>query len=327
MPKKTKPIDIKKFKSFVAFLKTHPVQQINFFLVLLLLLLIPQPQALTNWQLFPKNPVIRNLQVDLPPISAYPVNITGKKPPLLTALSVMVIDVPSKAIMLSQQPDLQLLPASTTKIMTALVVLDHYKLSDVLEVKDDFYPGQTMKLTKGELMTVENLLNGLLIQSGNDAALVLAQNYPGGEVNFINAMNQKAKTLNLNKTHFVNPTGVDELTHLTTTHDLAILAVEAMKNPLFKKTVGIKSLTVTDVTGQKKHLLTNINQLVGRLPGITGVKTGWTEQAGECLVAQMEKNNQEVISVVLGSQDRFEETEKLMDWVFTNFEWQNFEYR
>ena len=279
---------------------------------------------------YKKNPT-RSLNFELPSPSLYPVNYTGQKPPLLTAKSVVVMDKNSSVVIYSKNENLWILPASTVKIMTALVALDYYQPEDILTVGEVSDFGQTMKLIKGERITVKDLLYGLLIASANDGALVLAQNYPGGQKAFVTAMNRKAAALNLGNTYFANPTGLDSDGEgnllpdfsYTTALDLARLAAEAFKNPLFSQIIQTEKIIVTDVSGKIIHPLFNINQLLGKVDGLKGGKTGWTEEAGECLVAYTEKENQGIITVVLGSQDRFGETKKLIEWVFINYRWIN----
>jgi len=190
--------------------------------------------------------------------------------------------------------------------------------------------GQDIGLVEGERIIFKNLLYGLLVSSGNDVALVMARNYPGGEISFVKAMNQKAESLNLTHTYFANPTGLDSdpegnlLTDFSYTSalDLARLAAEALKNQLLLEIVSTASMTINDVEGKISHQLNNINELLNYLPGMKGVKTGWTEEAGECLVGYTEREGHGVITVVLGSQDRFGETVKLTNWIFDNFRWQ-----
>jgi D-alanyl-D-alanine carboxypeptidase (penicillin-binding protein 5/6) len=271
----------------------------------------------------------RQLEFELPPPTLYPINFTGQEHPSLTAHGIVVMDKNSSVVMYSKNKNLWVLPASTVKIMTALVTLDYYHPEDILTVGEVNDFGQRMKLVVGERITVKNLLYGLLVASANDAALVLAQNYPGGQNAFVTAMNRKAASLNLGNTYFANPTGLDsdEEGNLlpdfsyTTALDLARLTAEAFKNPLFSQIIQTEKITVSDVSGKISHQLFNINQLLGKVEGLKGGKTGWTEEAGECFVAYTERNGQGIITVVLGSQDRFGETKKLIDWVFTNYRW------
>lgn len=272
---------------------------------------------------------VRDLDFSLPPSANYPVNMEKSPLPSLTARALVVVDIASSAVLTSRNDTLRVLPASTVKLMTSLVAFDHYSLNDILTVGSIEKNGQGIDLITGEKITVRNLLYGLLVASGNDAALVLAQNYPGGEKGFVMAMNQKAEKLNLQSTYFANPTGLDSdqndnlLTDFsyTTALDLAHLATYALKNQELKQIVSTVETTVTDITGKKIHQLYNINELLNKLPGMKGLKTGWTEEAGECLVGYTERDNHGIITVILGSQDRFGETEKLTNWVFTNFNW------
>ena len=266
---------------------------------------------------------MRKVEIETP-VHPYPVNKTQELPPVISARSVVVMDVDSSVVLYQKNPDLPLLPASTTKIMTGIVALENYPLDQILIVGNLEKNGQVIDLLEGEQMTVENLLYGLLVASGNDAATVLAQNFESGQRAFIEAMNQKARELNLTNTHFENPTGIDHPNHYSTALDLARLSVYALKNPIFTEIVATPKIVIWDLNHQISHYLFNINQLVGKDLGVKGVKTGWTEEAGECLVAYVEKERRKLITVILGSQDRFGETKRLVDWVFENFEWKEF---
>jgi len=275
---------------------------------------------------FPPNFLLESKvsKLNLPTPPAYPKNSSGIEPPVLTARSVVIIDVDSGVELLQKDSKISTAPASTTKIMTALISLENYKLDHVLEVNGlKEIEGQKMKLVPNEKISVESLLYGLLVGSANDAALVLAENFPNGEEGFIWAMNQKAKELNLTGTHFTNPVGYDEEGHYSTASDLAKLAIFAMKNPEFSKIVGTEKMTIFDIEGKISHQLTNVNALVGKLDGVKGVKTGWTQQAGECLITFIERDRKRIVIAILGSQDRFVETQNLVNWVFTNFTWES----
>jgi len=242
----------------------------------------------------------------------------------------VVVDRDSAALLTGRNENLRVLPASTVKVMTALVSLEYYHLDDVLVIGKMEKNGQEIGLIEGERITFRSLLYGLLVSSGNDVALVLARNYPGGVFNFVKAMNQKAEDLNLTHTYFANPTGLDSgpegniLTDFsyTTALDLARLSAVALKNQFLVEIFSTPSIIITDVEGKINHQLNNINELLNQLPGMKGIKTGWTEEAGECLIGYTERENQGIITVVLGSQDRFGETSKLTNWVFDNFRWQ-----
>lgn len=242
-------------------------------------------------------------------------------PPILSAKAVYAVDLKTGKILFSKNSREPLLPASTTKITTSLVVLSHYNLDDVLTVRDTSVGGHTMGLKSGEKITVRNLLYGLLVFSGNDAAEVLAANYPGGRENFVGAMNSLAKNIGLENTNFKNPVGFDEYLHFSTAEDLVKAATYAIKNPVFSEIVSTHEIKVTSVDGKIIHNLTNINELLGKVPGVIGVKTGWTVNAGEALVTLVERDGNKIMLAVLASDDRFGETEKLIDWIYSNYEW------
>lgn len=241
--------------------------------------------------------------------------------PVISAEGVLAIDLPSGISLYEKNPDASLLPASTTKIVTALVALDAYPLDQVIRVGNVRIEGQKMGLTFGEEMRVEDLLYGLLVFSANDAAEALAEGYPGGREAFVNAMNQKTADLSLENTSFYNPSGLDGNGHVTTARDLIRVSEVAMRNPEFAKIVGTREIIVSDISGKTLHHLTNINELLGKVPGVMGVKTGWTENARENLVTYIERDNHKVMIAVLGSQDRFGETKELIDWIFGNYRW------
>lgn len=252
----------------------------------------------------------------------YPVNTTGVYPgPEVSAQGVVVYDVNSGVIMYGRNTEAPLFPASTTKIMTAVVALEHYGLDDVVTVQTVANSGQVMGLVPGEQITVENLLYGALIHSGNDAAWALAEHYPGGVEKFVEVMNEKAAELHLSHTHFTNPVGYDDPAHTMSPEDLTRLAAYALNNHTIAKIVAIPQITISDTLHTRFHALTNVNALLGKIPGVAGIKTGWTEEAGENLVTLVERNGHRVITVVLKSQDRFGDTETLINWVFANYRW------
>jgi len=258
-----------------------------------------------------------------PTPALYPINKYGVYPGIdISATSVVVQDLVSGVYLFRRVSTMQLPPASTTKILTALVVLDKMGLDDVVTVGEIKNNGQTMGLVTGERITVENLLYGLLILSGNDAGYALAHAYPGGLDAFIVAMNAKAKELHLSMSHFVNPVGYDDPSQYMTAEDLARLADVALRNKVIAKMVAIPQITISDITHTYFHKLSNVNQLLGKIPGVAGIKTGWTEEAGENLVTLVERGGRRIIIVVLHSQDRFGDSIRLINWVFNNYEWQ-----
>jgi len=269
-----------------------------------------------------KNSIIPTPTIPIPSPAPYPVNTTNIFPgEEITAAGVVVVDVDSHVYLYKRNEDMLLSPASTTKLLTALVALDIYKLEDVITIGTLSSNGQSMGLVSGEKITVENLLYGALIQSGNDAAEALAQQSPQGVEKFIDRMNEKAKILHMDQSHFTNPMGFDGTEHKVTPKDLSLLALTAIQNKVIAKMVAIPQITVSDVNHIYFHKLSNVNQLLGKIPGVGGIKTGWTEAAGENLITYVERNDRKIILVVLHSKDRFGDTTKLIDWVFENYRW------
>lgn len=306
--------------NFVSAITRLPqLKQSLLFSLLLLSFLYPGQNKLQTTIIHP-GPVIP-VRGSVLSAADYPLS-DSTPPPAITAHSIIIQDISSKSLLYSRDPDTPLLPASTTKLMTALIALDTYQLGDTLTVKqEDHAVGHTMHLVQGETITVESLLYGLLVESGNDAALTLATNHPDGYDGFVNAMNAKAQELHLTNTTYRNPSGVENYNHLTTTRDLAILAAHISQIPLLSDITSTQSITVTDTSGTISHHLENTNKLLGSLDGVIGMKTGWTERAGECLVTYVEREGRGVITVVLGSQDRFGDTAKLIDWVYNHHTW------
>jgi serine-type D-Ala-D-Ala carboxypeptidase (penicillin-binding protein 5/6) len=241
--------------------------------------------------------------------------------PRLSSYAVLAVDVDSETVLYQKNPDTKLLPASTTKIVTALVAMDYYSLDEVLMVPNIYVEGQKMRLVPGEEISVRNLIYGILVYSANDAAETLAANYPGGKESFVTAMNLKIQDSGLKETFFENPTGFDGNSQFTTAGDLVKIAKIAISDPFFKEVVATKEITVGSRDGRYVHRLTNINKLVGEVEGVMGIKTGWTENARENLVTYVERDDRKLITVVLSSQDRFGDTKALIDWIFANFSW------
>jgi len=266
-----------------------------------------------------KLPVIAREEKIFAPL---PVLAEGVNFPVISSQGALATDLDSGINLYEKNSDAPLLPASTTKIVTALVSLDAYPLDQVLKVGKFRVDGQKMGLRMGEEMRVEDLLYGLLVYSANDAAEVLAMNYPGGYDAFISAMNAKAKELSMSNSNFQNPVGLDGSTQVTTAKDLVRVSEVAMRIPEFAKIVSTKQITVKDATGKISYNLRNINELLGRVPGVLGVKTGWTPDSRENIVTYIERDGHKVMIAVLGSQDRFGETKELIDWIFANYNWQ-----
>ncbi len=300
-------------------LKLH--QQFTLASLTAFIILLPGQNPLQTLALSPQDPQVKTINFELP-LAPYPI-LVGTPAPYTTAQAAIVLDVDSAAILYQKNPDTKLMPASTTKIITALVALEAYDLGQLITVKEaDESIGHSMRLVKGEIIAVESLLYGILVESGNDAGLALAQAYPGGYQQFVNRMNIKAKELHADNTTFRNVSGVEQFGHVTTVRDLSIIARYAMQNPTFAKMVSTKTITVKSSDGKISHKLENINELLGVVPGLIGIKTGWTENAGECLVALTTREGKSILTVVLGSKDRFGESQSLIEWAFANHKWE-----
>src|SRR4030043_933566 len=246
--------------------------------------------------------------------------------PIVSAQAALAIDLSSMTPLYEKNPDLTLLPASTTKIVTALVAMDYFQDNNILKVDGFKTDGQKVGLVEGEEITAGNLLDALLIFSANDAAETLAQNYPGGVERFVAAMNEKVKEYNLTNTYFDNPVGFDGSNHYSTARDLIRIAVIAMRNPHFAQRVNQKEKIITSVDGKIIHKIVSTNKLLGTVEGVSGVKTGWTENARENLVTYIERGDKKVMIALLGSQDRFGETKEIINWIFSNYEWKEVKF-
>ena len=236
--------------------------------------------------------------------------------PQISAEGVYIVDLPSFTPVYEKNSNLRFIPASTTKIITALVASDIYDPNDVLTVKRAVTEGQLMDLVLGEKITAENLLYGILVHSGNDAAYALADNY--GYENFLNLMKQKTKDLSLTNSNFSDPAGLNEYNQYSSPSDLALAARALLENQELKKMVATKEITIADVDFKYFHKLANINKLLGEVQGIGGLKTGYTENSKENLVSFYKFNNHQFIIVILKSEDRFEDTKQIIGWINSN---------
>lgn len=242
-------------------------------------------------------------------------------PPQFSAWAVLVKDIDSGQILYQKDIDTPYAPASTTKLMSALVAQEHFNAGDILSVPNlALVGGSTMGLKVGETLTFRSLLYGMLLDSGNDAAYTIASNYPGGITAFVAAMNRKAAELGLKNSHFENPAGFDNVNHYSSAADLAVIAEAVAGDYQLSKIVSTKQTEVFSFDSSREHILKNLNRLL-EMPGVIGMKTGTTEKAGENLVGLVERDNHKIITVMLGSKDRFKETERLIDWVFKNYSW------
>lgn len=233
----------------------------------------------------------------------------------ISAHSAIVLDATTGRVLYEKNADEPGLIASTTKIMTALVVCEQCNVLDRMAIPKEAVgiEGSSMYLREGEILTVQELLYGLMLSSGNDAAVALAI-YCGGTVSgFVEQMNDKAKVLGLSQTHFENPNGLDSPGHYSTARDLATLAAYAMKNPVFHKTVSAKTVSV----GQR--YLRNHNKLLWQLSGADGVKTGYTKAAGRTLVSSAVRDGRRLVAVTLRDPDDWRDHAVLLEEGFSRY--------
>ncbi len=215
-------------------------------------------------------------------------------------------------------PHRRLPPASLTKIMTALIALERTRPNDVVRVsrmaaKED---GSRIGLREGDRLRAVDLVYATLIHSANDACRALAEHIAGSEASFVRLMNLKARRMGLKDTHFANSCGHDEAGHYSTAYDLAILAEVAMRNPVFARIVSTPSMVIRTVDGKRHFRLINKNKLIGRYPGVIGVKTGFTDRAGKCLIALAERGGRKVLLVLLNAPNRWEDAQFILDMAF-----------
>lgn len=276
-----------------------------------------------------------------PPILRPTLLADSLPPPKITAKSAYLLDLKSGFVLYDKNSQLRVPPASTTKIATALVALDNYELEEVVRVPSSctFRSGESlMGLFPGERISVRNLLRGLLIVSGSDAACALAEYHREGMLEFIGEMNALVASLGLERTYFVNPSGTDSTHQYSTAKELALLAREALKKRFLRETIEIREINISSIDGKRWHKLKNTNELLGELPGIAGVKTGYTAKAKEVLVfyfstkgekedlpasggvePHFKRGGKELLGTVMGSDDRFADAGLLLNWALSSF--------
>lgn len=230
--------------------------------------------------------------------------------------ATIVVDQKSKKILSSSNAHVRLAMASTTKIMTAMVVLDNVVDVDVqLAIPQEAVgvEGSSVYLKRNEIWSVRDLLYALMLRSGNDAAVALSIAVGGSVQGFVDMMNAKVSELGLKDTHFTNPHGLHDDNHYTTAYDLAIITAEAMKNPLFKSIVSAKSYVVEGNYTHDRYYLGNKNKMLLMMEGADGVKTGYTKNSGRCLVSSATRGDTQLICVVLNVHDMWNVSKNLLE--------------
>lgn len=278
--------------------------------------------------------VASTIDIKLPDIMPRPVAKPNAPKPVANARHYLLADLDSGSVLAKQSHKTRVPIASTTKIMTAVVALENYNLDEPVTItqRAATQVGADTYLLPNEKISVESLLNCLLIKSGNDSAYALAQHMDktgeGSVQDFVDKMNAKAKELGMEDTHYNDPAGLD-VTGYSSAYDLFLVTKKALTFPEFKKIVAKDSEAVKSIDGSTWHELKNSNRLVAeyKYPGAIGVKTGYMPEAGHCLVGAAKRNGHTLISIVLNTyadtaSASADEARRLLDWGFENITWQ-----
>ncbi|MDD4564697.1 MAG: D-alanyl-D-alanine carboxypeptidase [Eubacteriales bacterium] len=266
------------------------------------------------------------------------VSFATSEPPEIIGETAIVIDAKTGQVLYKKNMNAQMYPASTTKLITALLALENLELSKTvtIDAETPFTEGSRIYLLEGEKVTVDQLLYALLLESANDAAVALGKEIAGTIPAFAEMMNKKAIELGAKNTNFVNPNGLHDDDHVSTAYDLAMIAMEAMKNEKLRELVTTYNYVLPATNMQETRYLYNTNRLIydektqiivngvqraAKYEDATGIKTGYTSNAGGCLIAGAMRGNTELISVVLKSTDagRFADSIALLDYAFDNY--------
>jgi len=239
------------------------------------------------------------------------------------AKSALIVDLKTNKVLFDKNSKESYPIASITKLMSATIIVENFNLNDIVTVsaKAAGITGSKMHLLSGEQIKVKDLVNGMLIASANDAAKALEEHF--GQEQLVKKMNQKAKFLNLKNSHFSEATGLDP-ENKSSAQDLILLTKYTLNIPIIYNAVRTKEYLAVSVDGRISHMIHTTNRLLKQYPDIFGVKTGYTEEAGSCLIAAADREDHQLISVVLGFSDynqRFAASRQLLDWVYQNYQW------
>ncbi len=273
----------------------------------------PLPESLSRIT----NKQVSSLNLFLPLIEIYEAQQKKINKPNILAKSIFVYDLTARKALYSKDIDTKLPMASLTKIMTSIIALENPKEDNKYFVRKQSLVGEdSMGLSEGEILSLEELLYGLMLPSGNDAAEVLADNYKGGRAEFVKAMNDKAKSLGLSNTHFTNPSGLmGDGDQYTTAYDMFVITRFAISNfPLFNNVVSTFQKEIPKTDNHKYFYLENETNLLTSYPGVKGVKTGYTPEAELCLVTYLDYKGHKIIGILLGSNNRRQEMKDLLDY-------------
>lgn len=235
--------------------------------------------------------------------------------------SEIVMEINSRRVLKEKTAHEKKYMASTTKILTAITIIENCNLQDVVTVGKETVgvEGSSIYLEAGEQLTVEELLYGLMLRSGNDCAETLAVYCSKSIKDFAILMNETAKKIGANDSNFVNPHGLHDDEHYTTAYDLALISCYAMKNDKFREIVSTKTKDISFSTREYKRCLVNKNKMLSEFEGSTGIKTGFTKKAGRCLVSSCKRDGMELICVVLNCPPMFERSKELLTEAFSNY--------
>ncbi|OUM96823.1 MAG: peptidase M15 [Thermobacillus sp. ZCTH02-B1] len=238
-----------------------------------------------------------------------------------SAEAAALIDVESGRLLYSHNGDKRMRIASLTKIMTAIVAIEYGDLSDIVRTSSRAAgkEGSSIYLRAGEEMSLINLLYGLMLRSGNDAAVAIAEHVGGSEEGFVHLMNEKARELGLENTHFANPHGLDQDDHYSSANDLAKLTAYALRNPVFREIVKTRVRRAPNPNAEWDYVWTNKNKMLHLYEGADGVKTGYTKKAGRCLVSSATRGGQQLAAVTLNDGDDWADHRRLLDWGFRHY--------
>lgn len=290
--------------------------------LLFLLLGAIEPAYPTLASLVPEPVVLDASSPSLAPIRA-PVKKGESLEPVVSAESIYSLDLQTSTPLLTRDIFSRRKIASISKLVNAMIILDGHKLDETVKISRNAASQEPSKigLRPGEEITVGNLLTGLLVSSGNDAAVALAEFDAGSETTFAKKMNARATELGLMNTHFSNAKGFDEPANYSTAFDTVIFARAALDYPFIRKTVATKTTSISSVNGKINHQLKSTNELLENPHfRIIGLKTGLTPAAGPSFVSlAIGPNGHEILTVVLDSPDRFRETQIVLDWIFRNY--------
>ncbi len=258
---------------------------------------------------------------DLLPVYAVNSKPAGEACPPTLAKAALLMDAASGRVLYEVNAHQQMPPASVTKIMTALLVVERGGLAQKIEISQTAAgtPESSIWLEAGEKLTREQLLYACMLNSANDAAVALAESTAGSEKAFVKLMNQRALQLGMKDTHFANPHGLENDSHFTTAYDLALVSREAMKHPEFCRVVATTTKNIPWAGHDYDRLLINQNRLLYRYDDAIGIKTGYTKQAGNCVVGAAQRGNMTLIAVALNSPSVYQDLEQMFEYGFNNY--------